>query len=430
MKLIRFALMVITIAAVSCAGADKKADKPKVSGGSEKEYWEDKSLKGMGPKKNGQKNGRWTLYHQSTGEKLGEGDYLDDKQTGPWLFFHKNGQVSAKGDFIEEQKTGEWQWFYDTGEMMSKANYVIKEVDAGILKMKVGGIEGKKISYFKSGKVWKEEDHRDGLKNGRSQEYFENGSPKEIAMFEKNEYNGQFNQWFENGKKKSDGSFSAGQRVGRWSFYHDNGQLAVAAEFKANKPHGNWAHHARDGRVMKSGKYEEGKEAGRWAYYSYESGRQQVAMELQVSGGMVAGEDNRLFAGGVLVGTGGLFGLPKAVFEVYKNGAKTGETDAGDAMPDDPITKTEFRWAGKWRPLKKNGLWKEYFPGGKTVKSEAVYLMDNLGGKYKEYYPAGKLKAEGEFLNGKKNGQWKFYREDGSLIEDQSGNYMLDKKFG
>jgi hypothetical protein len=38
------------------------------------------------------------------------------------------------------------------------------------------------------------------------------------------------------------------------------------------------------------------------------------------------------------------------------------------------------------------------------------------------------VKAEGEYLNAKRNGKWTFYNQDGSVDKDQSGNYMMDKK--
>ncbi len=55
-------------------------------------------------------------------------------------------------------------------------------------------------------------------------------------------------------------------------------------------------------------------------------------------------------------------------------------------------------------------------------------MMNNLNGPYREFYPKGTIKAEGEYLNNKKNGEWKFYLPGGALDEANSGRYMLDKK--
>lgn len=434
----KFKAVVIAFAAVaiaSCASGEKKKDKPSESSGSAvKEFWEDGSLKGIGPKDGGLKKGTWVLYHvgggnkPETSQKLAEGEFVNDQQSGPWVFYHRNGAVSAKGKFIENQKTGEWVMYYETGEIFNRANYVVKETDLGTMKMKIGGIEGLKTTYYKSGKVMKEELHSAGVKNGRSQEYYENGNPKEIAMFKNNEFDGQATQWFENAKTRSEGVYSKAQKVGKWNFYHDNGQLAVKAEFALNKPEGSWTFFSRDGKVMKAGIYREGKESGKWSFYSYETGRQQVAMELSLIGGMCAGGECNVYDKGVLTGSGILLGLPKAIFGSYQDGKKIAEIEASDPPADDPVKKIEFKWSGTWKPMQKNGAWKGYFPGGRQVQFEAVYMMDKLSGKYKEYYVNGKLKAEGEYQLNKKTGDWKFYLEDGSIDEAVSGMYMMDKK--
>ena len=116
------AVAVIALFMISCKSAQK--GKEDTSGGKEtaiKEYWDDKSLKGVGPVKGKEKNGKWTLYHKTSGEKLGEGEFLNNKQQGKWTFFYKNGKVSTEGEFIEDQKTGEWTGYYDSGERMWKA---------------------------------------------------------------------------------------------------------------------------------------------------------------------------------------------------------------------------------------------------------------------------------------------------------------------
>lgn len=102
--------VILSLAVMSCKTADKgKEGASKVKEGVVKEYWDDKSLKGTGPVKSNEKNGRWTLYHKTSGEKLAEGDYLNNKQQGPWTYYYKSGKKSTEGEFIEDQKTGEWK---------------------------------------------------------------------------------------------------------------------------------------------------------------------------------------------------------------------------------------------------------------------------------------------------------------------------------
>lgn len=425
-KIVAIAAMVFFALSCKSAQKEKGADTSSPEGTKIiKEYWDDKSLKGQGPAKGKEKQGRWTLYHKTSGEKLGEGEYLNNKQHGMWTFYYKNGQKSNEGEMIEEQRTGEWKGYHETGELMWKANYVIKEKTESGFTMMIGGMEGVKTSFFKSGKVWKEEEFRDGVKNGRSQEYYEDGKPKEIAWFKNNQKDGQATEWYPSGKKRMEGANAADEKTGKWRFYHDNGQMAADASFIKNKPEGAWRFFSREGKLMKDGSYKEGKEIGLWNFYDG-SGRKY--MELALLGGMVTGGGNRLYENGALAGEGVLIGIPKAVFDVLKDGKAAGTMEAADPPADDAKNNTSFRWSGKWMPLKKNGKWTEFFPGGKTAKIEGTYMMDKLNGPYKEYYPSGKIKAEGEYMTGKKNGEWKFYLQNGALDTDNSGRYMLDKK--
>lgn len=423
----------ITVAAlmiVSCASTkDKKAEVP--DNGKGKISWDDGSLKGKGLFKNKMKTGEWTLFHKGSGEKLATGRYVNDQQQGSWTYFHKNGQKSMEGEFDQGQKTGPWTAYYPTGEKMWEATYVIRTQTEGGFEMRVGGIEGIKKSFFKNGKVWKEEEYRQGIKSGRSQEYYENGRPKEIAWFKDNKRDGKMNKWYQNGKSKEQGFYDSGKRDGNFKFFFENGQLAQSGRFDDDKLNGQWKFYSAEGLLQKEGRYSAGKETGLWTFYQYPSRRRRLkSMELPLNGGMVnSGKESILYDdSGKRTGKGQLSGIPKGIYELTKNGKKAGTTASAAVPTDNPQKKTTYSWTGKWQKPKKNGQWTEYFPGTSRVKFEATYMMNKLNGKYREFHTNGKVKAEGEYMNGKMNGMWTFYNSDGSKDEERSGRYMLGKK--
>ena len=53
---------------------------------------------------------------------------------------------------------------------------------------------------------------------------------------------------------------------------------------------------------------------------------------------------------------------------------------------------------------------------GYDENGNVIYELKNGNGKVKEYYDNGKIKFEGEYLNGKRNGKGKEYDEDNKLI--------------
>lgn len=462
--------MVLLVAAIlaGCSSAQKKS-----SGSSETEkvdpalvgkivdyktYYSDGSILGEGKalykavmnKPVYIKQQKWIQYYKGTNTiKQAEGEYKEDKQTGVWKLFFKDGKVQQEGTYTDGIATGQWTIYYPTGEVNWKAVFSIvniKDDQTGDMK-KNGQIEGVKTSYFKSGKVWKEEEMHSGKKNGRNQEYYEAGNPKEIAMYKDDLKNGALNEYWPNAKPKTQGMFiiadvidkktgkPTGDKIesktGNWKMFYNNGQPAVDAVFGDNKPEGTWRFYSREGLLMKEGRYKAGKEDGPWTYYEYENGRKMISMELDVQAGMVGEKGGKVYQNGQFIGEGQLKRIPvKALFQIIKNGQNTEVIDAQNQPDDDDATKTTSKWTGKWKPIDRNGAFTEYFPGTHAKKIEATYMIGKLNGKYKEYYPNGKIKVEGEYLANKKNGIFTFYNADGSTDSVQSGQYMSDKLFG
>ncbi len=436
LKISAVAFLLISATLFACSSAEKKIVKAeKVKDGPGKIFWDDGSLKGQGNFKNFQKDGKWILYPKGSQVKLAEGTYVNDKQNGPWIYFHKNGMKSLEGVFEEDQKTGPWTAYYETGEKMWEARYVIRNTDIG----KVGGMEGKKMTYYPSGRVKMEEEYVNAEKTGKSQEYYENGTPKEISWFTRDKHNGKTNIYWDNGKIKEQGIFQDDLRNGDWKFFYNNGQVQMAGSFVIGKVtvkgsdqavsqmNGRWQYFSREGFLAKEGDYQSSKEVGLWKFYSYNKSARKLRMELELKGGMAAGR-GKIYENGALSGEGVLMGPVKGIFKKLVNGKEAGEEIFMDTPPDNTKENIVYKWTGDWSLPRINGAWTEYYPGGKNKKIEANYMMGKLSGKYKEYFQNGRIKAEGEYMNDKKNGMWKVYNDNGTLNAEESGRWMVGKK--
>ena len=85
-----------------------------------------------------------------------------------------------------------------------------------------------------------------------------------------------------------------------------------------------------------------------------------------------------------------------------------------------------------FRDGKKEGVWREFDENGNVINSQ-TYKKDVLVGQgiidtdgkrrglFKEFYPDNSLRAEGVFVDGQRSGEWKFYYQDGKVQE--IGNY-------
>ena len=67
---------------------------------------------------------------------------------------------------------------------------------------------------------------------------------------------------------------------------------------------------------------------------------------------------------------------------------------------------------------KRQGEWKYYYETG-TLWSLGSYDHGLKTGRKEVYWPDGKLRYEGYFTNDQKSGHWIFYKEDGSVLDER-----------
>ena len=86
-----------------------------------------------------------------------------------------------------------------------------------------------------------------------------------------------------------------------------------------------------------------------------------------------------------------------------------------------------------FRDGKNEGVWREFDEQGNVVSSQTYQkgvltgqgIVDTDGkrrGRYKEFYPDSTLRAEGLFVEGERSGEWRFYYQTGELQEVGSYN--------
>lgn len=67
---------------------------------------------------------------------------------------------------------------------------------------------------------------------------------------------------------------------------------------------------------------------------------------------------------------------------------------------------------------RKEGNYKSYYIYGEKVKEECSYKNNKKDGEYKYYYPNGQVKLEGAYNYGKKDGKWTRYYDDGTVKQE------------
>ena len=85
-----------------------------------------------------------------------------------------------------------------------------------------------------------------------------------------------------------------------------------------------------------------------------------------------------------------------------------------EKLTDVPLTaKVSGQYNGKIKNGKKEGFWKEYHDDGQLY--EKIYFKNGIRETYEKYYKSGLLDGKGNFKHGNLDGLWSWYHENGNL---------------
>lgn len=75
------------------------------------------------------------------------------------------------------------------------------------------------------------------------------------------------------------------------------------------------------------------------------------------------------------------------------------------------------QFEGTYTNGRKNGVWKTWYENGK-LWSETSFKDDVNHGKTMSFHPNGKKYYEGQYTNGARSGHWRFWDENGILVKE------------
>jgi antitoxin component YwqK of YwqJK toxin-antitoxin module len=188
----------------------------------------------------------------------------DGNRDGHWKDFYPDGSLQAEGLYDNGKQIGEWKYYHLNGKLEQTGKF-----------NKQGKFEGKWKWYFDNSKLLKEENYRNGLKDGMSTAYDETGKVIEEGEFVDGNEDGP---WFEQiGDTYTRGTYRDGLRNGMWyNFYLNSDSLKTDSlcYFKGNfiedNPDGRHIYYWENGKVKDEGSYVMGKKEGEWYKYNFD----------------------------------------------------------------------------------------------------------------------------------------------------------------
>ena len=343
------------------------------------------------------KNGNLSIYtYAIDGKNTDKGYYSDGKlayikelkilkgeapiPNGKYIEYYKNGQIKVQGHYKNGKREGEFKTFLrnskNAGSVIYKDGKIIKSTLIKSMKENASFSILTDINYnSNSHEIVTDEFpngllkqyftfNKDGLLDGESRQYYEEGDIKSISPFKNNVADGTFISYYQNGNIKEKHTYKNGNEEGEGIFYYENGKLEEKYFMKNGKLDGQAIKYFEDGKIKNKAIFKDG-----------------VTLEEEIY------KDN----------------------EIRKNTFKNGEIVQQDIYSKNKILKAK-------KFLLENGKIKiiSYYENGN--KQEEVFVINELfDGEAFKYYPSGKLRNKSFFKDGKREGESLTYYENGKL---------------
>ncbi|MBK7130989.1 MAG: hypothetical protein IPM74_18580 [Crocinitomicaceae bacterium] len=253
--------------------------------------------------------------------------------------------------------------------------------------------------------------------NGYNIFYFPGGAVASEGMFVNGKPEGVWKAYYETGVLKSIGKKRAGLSDSTWVFYDEQGRKTTQYEYVNDKKNGCAVKFDTLGLVVVEMFYVNDVLQGEQMWY-YPNGN--IKKTIQFADGQETGlavEYNT--AGNIITEEIYDHGYLKKREEYNRLNEYGEKTGVWREYYGDGTIKSETAY----RNGQKSGIEKLYNPKGKLISmqdmtSDSTSTISDIGliELYKEYYPGGKTKLIGGMTNGLKNGIFREYSEDGTLV--------------
>jgi uncharacterized protein len=329
---------------------------------------------------------------------------------------------------------------------MAQGDFVQYRYESGVVSsegyMRSGKPDGYWKTYYLDGGLKTEGNRKDFLLDSTWKFYREDSTLERVINYRSELKNGSEQLYNKKGKLIEEYTNQNGIKNGKANFYYETGELHKNINFINGKEEGKATEFDKDGRIITLLTYKSGfiYSEERINRFDYEGKRTGVWRDLYPDG--TVKEDGNWTRG-----------LRNGVFKFFN---KKGELDRLEKYEDGVLVVDEAATAildirqeyyedgkvksdGPYRQGKRQGNFREYDTSGKEIGG-ALYdndvkvgegRIDSLGrrvGKWKLFYPDGKERAEGEYIAGLKDGPWVFYFSNGKM--EQQGVYKDDQPTG
>lgn len=301
-----------------------------------------------------------------------------NKKQGTWIRVWPNGNLYYLGQFENDNPKGGFTFFYETGEIMSEVTQIENGRKAFTKMYRPDGTLQAEGMYMKSAQL---DENREPLrlKQGEWKYYDGRGNLRLLESYDHDQLNGLTISYGDQGQELERGTYADGQRTGTWKTWDELGTLLSEINYRDGVFHGFCTINYANGRPQTIGRYEQGKEQDYWKTF--------------MEDGTL--ETTRQFENGELIK------------EIHENG--TVFLTYADGRP-----RSEFTVINQ----KKSGPFREWHDTGEWVIEDQ--LDPESGETLRKRVLVGEaLRREGEYVDGKLEGEVYYYDLNGRLQKSE-----------
>lgn len=307
------------------------------------------------------------------------------RKQGRWCTFYEQGALKTEITYRDDRKNGYFKEYAENGDLLRISKYIDDVVQQEAVEIQKTEVQNE---YYPDGNIRVSAMFRNGVPEGIKREYAADGHVEKAYLYkngliigegivmEDGTRDGHWKDYYPDGALKAEGNYDKGRQTGEWKYYHANGKMEQTGKFnKQGKWDGPWKWYFDSGQLLKEENYRNGQKDGMSTEYD-ETGK--VIEEGEFVNGNEEGPWFELIGDTFLRG-------------VYRDGLRTG------------------MWYGYYLDLKE----------GKTDSLcffKGSFIEDNPDGKQIYYWENGKVKDEGNYVNGRREGEWSKYNSDGTLF--------------
>ena len=349
---------------------------------------------------------------------------------GKYIEYYKNGQIKVQGNYKNGKRDEEFKAFLKNGKSAGSVFYkdgkIKKSTLANSMKDNASFSILTDINYnLNSHEIITEEFpnqllkqyfifSKNGLLDGESRQYYEEGNIKSISPFKNNIADGVFISYYQNGNIKEKHTYKNGNEEGEGIFYYENGKLEEKYFMKNGKLDGEATAYFEDGKIKNKAIFKDGITLEEEDYKNNEI-RKNSFKNGEIVQQDIYSKNKILKAKKFFLENGKI-----KIMTYYENGNKQEETIfMGNLLDGEAFayyTSGKLREKDFFKNGKREGEAIIYYENG-NIKQKSLFKNDIREGELSMYYPSGKLRQIGKYINGKLNGEVIEYYENGVIKE-------------